>query len=213
MDLTRGSDKFTYGASVSPDGKRIAYHANYQVHVADADGANARLVDTKNPFNFAPQWSPDGKWLMFLSGEHYNCHPYVARPDGTDVRKVGDRAGWPGVVALFDVHDYHGGSSDVPVWSRDGKWIYFTAQKGASLELMRVGPDGQTTEQLTHSDAPTLHYHPSLSPCGRWVLFGFHRDNVRQLGIMPAEGGPITTITQMKPGSAAAHGHWRPTSP
>ena len=92
-DLTRGSDKFTYGASVSPDGTRIAYHANYQVYIADADGSNARQVDTKNPFNFAPQWSPDGKWLMFLSGEHYNCHPYVVRPDGTEVRKLADRNG------------------------------------------------------------------------------------------------------------------------
>jgi TolB protein len=209
-DLTRGSDKFTYGASVSPDGKRIAYHANYQVHVADADGSGARLVDTGNPFNFAPQWSPDGKWLMFLSGEHYNCHPYVARPDGTGVRKVGDRLGWRGAVSLFDVHDFHDGSSDVPVWSPDGKWIYFTAQKGPSVELMRVTPDGETTQQLTHSDAPTLHYHPTLSPGGQWVLFGFHRDDARQLGVMPAAGGPITPITHAKPGSAAAHGHWSP---
>jgi TolB protein len=72
-------------------------------------------IDTKNSFNFMPKWSPDGKWLMFLSGDHYNCHPYLARSDGTGLRKLADRNGHKGVVPVYDVFDFHGGSSDWPV--------------------------------------------------------------------------------------------------
>ena len=82
-DLSGGDAGFTYGFSASPDGSRIAYHRDYQVYLADADGGGATRVDTGHPFNFAPQWSPDGRWLVFVSGEHYNCHPYVVGADGS----------------------------------------------------------------------------------------------------------------------------------
>ena len=66
-DLTSGSRKFTYGFSSSCDGQRIAYHKNYQVFLADADGSNAAQVETGQPFNFGPTWSPDGQWVLFVS--------------------------------------------------------------------------------------------------------------------------------------------------
>lgn len=59
-DLTIGSREFAYGFAASRDGRRIAYHKSYQVYVADADGSNARRIDTGQPFNFGPQRSADG---------------------------------------------------------------------------------------------------------------------------------------------------------
>jgi Tol biopolymer transport system component len=41
VDLTKDSKEFAYGFNSSRDGKRIAYHKNYQVYLADADGARA----------------------------------------------------------------------------------------------------------------------------------------------------------------------------
>src|SRR5256885_1529388 len=54
VDLTKASREFAYGFSSSRDGKRIAYHKNYQAYLADADGSNARRVETGKPFNFVP---------------------------------------------------------------------------------------------------------------------------------------------------------------
>jgi Tol biopolymer transport system component len=209
-NLSNGPAGFTYGFVSSPDGKRIAYHKSYVVYLADADGSNARAVATGNPFNFVPRWSPDGRWLLFLSGEHYNCHPHVVKADGTGLRKLADRQGYKGVVQFLDVDDFHGGSSDTPVWSTDGAWVYYTAKVGASVELMRVSLSGKC-DQMTHSKEPALHYHPQPSPDGKWLLFGSTRaQGRRQLFVIPAAGGAARKVTHVAAGWAAMHGQWRP---
>jgi Tol biopolymer transport system component len=212
-DLSGGAAGFAYGYGASPDGARISYHRDYQVYIADADGSNAQHIDTGNPFNFCPSWSPDGEWLVFLSGEHYDCHPYLVRADGSGLRKLADRNGWRGVVPIFDIFDHHGGSSDVPVWSRDGRWVYYTAMGeatvGESVELMRVSLEGKV-EQLTRTRAGSLNYHPNPSPDGEWVLFGSNRTGVRQLDVARPDGADQRPITDLGTGWAAMWGHWRP---
>ena len=79
VDLNMDSNGFVYGFSSSRDGSRIAYHENYQVYLADADGSHRNHVQTGQPFNFGPTWSSDGKCVLFVSGEHYNCHPHIVR--------------------------------------------------------------------------------------------------------------------------------------
>jgi len=209
QDLTADSKEFAYGFNASPDGKQIAYHKSYQIFIADADGANAKRVETGQPFNFVPQWSPDGEWLLFVAGEHYNCHPHIVRRDSSGLRKVADRQGFRGVVELLDVPDFHGGSSDVPLWSPDGQWIYYTAKVGDSVELMRVSLTG-TSDQLTHTLNGRLNYHPKFSPDGQWVVFGSDRSGTRQIYVMPAEGGDAYPITRVKPGWGAMWAHWQP---
>jgi TolB protein len=209
-NLSKGKAGFTYGFVASPDGKRIAYHKNYQVYLANADGTDPVHVKTGKPFNFVPQWSPDGSRLLFLAGEHYDCHPHVVSADGTGLKKLADRQGYSGVMQFLDVPDFHSGSSDVPVWSADGKWIYYTAKVGKSVELMRVNLAGKV-EQLTTSKPPAIHYHPRPSPDGKWIVFGSTRNQgQRQLFILPSEGGRPIQVTNVPAGWAAMHAWWRP---
>jgi Tol biopolymer transport system component len=211
VDLTSGSKEFTYGFSSSPNGSRIAYHKNYQVYVADANGENAVRIETSQPFNFSPSWSPDGKWVLFVSGQHYNCHPHVVRADGTGLKKLADRNGYRGVIEFLDVPDFHDGSSDVPVWSADGKQVFFTAKFGANVELCSVDLDG-TINQLTNSPKGTLHYHPTPSPDGNFLIYGSKRSGVRQLYIRRLADGQEKCITDLGAGSAAMWPHWQPTN-
>ncbi len=208
-DLTEGSREFAYGFNASPDGKRIAYHKSYKVYIANANGSNAREVSTGRPFNFAPQWSADGRHLVFLAGEHYNCHPHVVRADGTGLRKLADRGGYRGVVEFLDVPDFHHGSSDIPVWSPDGSSIFYTARVGQNVELFRATLDGRS-EQLTHAKEGWLHYHPQPSPDGRWLTFGSTRDGPRQLYVMQLADRSVRRITDLKRGHAAMWAHWQP---
>ena len=221
-DLARDSTGFSYGFSGSPDGRRIAYHENYQVWLADADGADRAKIDTGQRFNFAPTWSPDGRWLLFVAGEHYDCHPHVVRADGTGLRKIGNRNGYRGVMEFLDVPDFHGGSSDVPVWSHDGRKVYFTARVAGrdgvrdTVELFEVGIGaGDAPVRLTTSSPGVLHYHPRPSPDGTWLLFGSHRESpggerVRNLFARRLADGLEVQLTDLLPGQAAMHGHWQP---
>jgi TolB protein len=210
-DLTKGATGFAYGFNAAPDGKRVSYHKDYQVFLADADGGNARRVETGHPFNFCPTWSPDGAEVLFLSGEHYDCHPHLVRADGTEVRKLADRGGYKGVVAFLDVPDFHGGSSDVPVWAADGKAVFYTARVGGGGELFRAGRDGKS-ERLTTAPAGTLHYHPTPSPDGRWLAYGSLRAGVRQLYVMDLADRSERPLTALPKGRAAMWPHWQPTA-
>ena len=207
-DLSQGTKGFAYGFSASPDGTRVAYHQDYKIYVADSDGANARLIETGNPFNFVPQWSPDGQWLMFLSGEHYNCHPYLARPDGSELRKLADRGGYDGVMTVYDVYDFHGGSSDVPVWCLNGDFVYYTAKVGDAFELMCVSLDGKV-EQLTHSAPGVHHYHVKPAPDGQRIAFGSTRSGRRQLYVARLDATNARAITNVPAGSGAMWAHWQ----
>ena len=211
IDLTSGSKEFAYGFSSSPDGRRIAYHQNYQVYLANADGSHARRVETGQPFNFVPMWSPDGRWVLFLSGDHDHCHPYLALADGTGLRKLADRGDYKGVVEFLDIPDFHGGSSDTPAWSADGKSVFYTAQVGDCVELFQVALDGKST-RLTQSAAGTLHYHPQPSPDGNWLLFGSKRDGVRQLFLRRLSNCQEYRLTELTRGHAAMWPHWQPAA-
>ena len=202
---------FAYGFNASPDGKRIAYHQDYQVYLADADGATARKVETGHPFVFCPAWSPDGQWVEFLSGEHYNCHPHLVKRDGTGLRKLADRGGYKGTMLFLDVPDYHEGSSDLPCWAPDSQWVCYTAKVGEAVELMRVWLDGKV-EPLSHSKPGVLHYHPKVAPDGKRVVFGYTRDGVRQLWVAKADGSEARPITALTKGHAAMHAHWQPVA-
>ncbi|MBI2432149.1 MAG: PD40 domain-containing protein [Candidatus Hydrogenedentes bacterium] len=208
-DVSSGPDGFAYGFSASPDGTRIAYHKDYQIYVAAADGSNARKIETGNPFNFVPQWSPDGAWLMFVSGEHYNCHPYLARPDGSELRKLADRGGFEGVTTVYDVYDFHGGSSDVPAWAADGQSVFYTAKVLQAIELLQVTLDGHI-QQLTQSPSGARHYHPKPSPDGHHLAFGANRTGTRQIYVMSLRDGTTRPITQVPPGHGAMWAHWQP---
>jgi TolB protein len=141
---------FIYAVVPSPDGKRVCYHRDYRLSLADGDGKNAQPVKDDNPFHFIPLWSPTGEWVAYLSGEHYNCHPHLVRSDGTGLRKLGDRGGYRGTMQPIDKGQTgHSERSDTHAWSPDGKWLYYTAKVGAAVELMRASPAGSPSPSTT----------------------------------------------------------------
>ncbi len=211
-DVSGKDAGFAYGYSASPDGKLIAYHENYQLYASGVDGTNKKHIKTGNPFDFVPRWSPDGKWLLFVSGEHYNCHPHIVRPDGSDLKKLADRGGYRGVIEFLDVFDFHGGSSDLPIWGFDGTLVYFTAKVGKNVELFQTTLDGKAA-QLTKSAEGSLHYHTQPSPDGKWLVYGSMRSGVRNIYIMNLSDRTEKRITDLKAGSGAMWPHWQPVGP
>src|SRR5262245_17436064 len=201
-----------HGMSLSPDGKRCAYEdPAYRLFLADSDGSNAKQVQTGQRFHLMPSWSPDGAWVLFVAGEHYDCHPHVVKADGTGLKKLASRNGYRGVIDYLDVYDFRDGSSDLPVWAPDGKSVFYTAKVGKNVELFRVALDGKS-EQLTDTADGSMHYHPNPSRDGKWLLYGSKRDGVRQLYVMRLSDRKEHRITDLKKGHAAMWGHWQPAA-
>jgi Tol biopolymer transport system component len=148
--------------------------------------------------------------VAYLSGQHYDCHPHLVRPNGTGLRKLGDRGGYRGVIQPIDKGGTgHCERSDTPTWSRDGKWLYYTAKVGEAVELMRASPGGQI-EQLTRSRAGVSNYLPQVSPDSQWVVFGSTRSGSRQLYVARADGTGAYPVTRLEAGWGAYYPSWRP---
>ncbi len=56
----------------------------------------------------------------------------------------------------------------------------------------------------------TRHYHPAVSPDGKWILFGSDRSGIMQLYVATTDGKESWPITNVPAGSCAMHGHWQP---
>jgi Tol biopolymer transport system component len=211
-EVSKDSPNLVHGMSLSPDGKRGAYETeNYQLYLADGDGSNAKHIQTGLRFHLMPSWSPDGAWVLFVAGEHYDCHPHVIKADGTGLKKLASRNGYRGVIDILDVYDFHDGSSDLPVWAADSKSVFYTAKVGRNVELFRVTLDGKS-DQLTETPAGSMHYHPAASPDGKWLAYGAKRDGVRQLYVMRLSDKKEHRLTDLKKGHAAMWPYWQPAA-
>lgn len=129
-EFTRAGEGMPYGLSLSPDGRRVAYHLaspqGYQIWVGDADGGNRVLVaGHPDHLYFCPCWSPDGAWLVFQDclykqdPGHDWSDLFLSSPDGKEQRLLTkDQALW--FAATYGPADNHGGGSNTPAWSHDG---------------------------------------------------------------------------------------------
>ncbi len=109
--------------SFSPDGKRIAFSAINHVWVMDyPDGTPRRMtsVDREGEGEFQPVWSPDGKWVAFITlDDSTGGHIYKVRVSGHFSRKP---------VRLTPVKALYRD----PAWSLDGKRV--VAVRGRTLD-------------------------------------------------------------------------------
>ena len=87
----------TFSPTFSPDASQIAFISDLngipQVWIVPASGGFPRLVTTGNdPVAAVVDWSPAGDWLAYtvVPGGGLNSQIYVARSDGTGVRRLTD---------------------------------------------------------------------------------------------------------------------------
>jgi len=210
-DETRG---YTYTPIVSEDGITIR-QTDYKIYIDYPDGTT-KFIDAKQNFNFAPQRSPDGKYLTFVAGKDNmsSWTLYVVGIDGENLREIADRGTehkYECAILFLDVYDYHGGSSDVPVWSpnKNEHVIYFTRKDNPNgTNIYKIDIDTGIETQLTNTGDGVLNYQPNLSPDGEWISFGSTRTGTRQLYIMRPDGSELTQISQTPVNNAAMWANW-----
>jgi Tol biopolymer transport system component len=125
----------------SPDGSQLAYPAGFVdqlLKLSDSHGASIRTVSEVLVDNdYAPAWSPDGRWLAFTSAWSPDADQvvYAVRADGSELRRISPE----------------GLSATEPSWSPDGLHIAFDGSTGDRISLYVARFDGGEPRQLTDS--------------------------------------------------------------
>jgi Tol biopolymer transport system component len=137
----------------SPSGEDAGYQSH--VWVMQADGSGLRQVTTGD--DFRPDWSPDGKRLVF-----YRYLVDEAGQEAVRLCVVDLRDGSVNSIADVDQFAYDGG----PVWSPDGKRIVFSSPSSYSDDIATPGmalirPGGTGKRQLAAPDMSARVEAPS----------------------------------------------------
>jgi len=123
---------------VSPDGKTIVFELLGDLYTLPIEGGQAKLISGGMAFDSQPKFSPDGKWIAFLSDREGSDNIWIMHPDGTGAKQVSKDPGSDFVT---------------PSWAPDGKYIFVSkASAGiAAYEIWMYHVDGGTGLQITKS--------------------------------------------------------------
>ena len=67
----------------SPDGRHLAFSALTRLYLMDLPGGQPRQVSAEGAREFHPSWSPDGKWIAYVSWAPEGGHIWKRPGDGT----------------------------------------------------------------------------------------------------------------------------------
>ena len=176
----------------SPDGNRIVFRSartgKIELYVCDSDAQNLRQLTTLDGEAGSARWSPDGTWIAFggtgVEAGHggartVNTNIYVVPASGGALRRLTDDSV----------------ESEVPNWSRDGRWIYYTTEPSSARETWKVLLDGGAPERVNSLEMF------DLMESGDGASFYYTRPRARASGVWrrAKSGGP----ERMVPGTEA----------
>jgi Tol biopolymer transport system component/DNA-binding winged helix-turn-helix (wHTH) protein len=196
LDLSDSGDKRPYlavsstsdtdqgpGPQFSPDGKRLAYmsdrNGTMEIWIANRDGGNAFQLTAVGGAG-TPRWSPDSQSVAFD----------VASINGEKIATMNLHGGAPQVLA----------DGVCPSWSRDGKWIYFGADRDGVRQVWKVPAEGGTPVQVTRHGG-----HAALESLdGKYVYYSKTYTAEPEIWRVPVEGGDEVSMPLIHPGTWAS---------
>jgi serine/threonine protein kinase/Tol biopolymer transport system component len=144
----------SYGYSISPNGRMIAYVSNRRLWIRDLDRLEPREVANTEVAGH-PFWSPDSAYLGYVIGKKMWKVPSAGS----------------GGTAIADLPDVFSGAAGAS-WRADGTIIFTTGGSG----LMQVAAQGGDASPLLNVEPNESDFHDAeLLPDGRGVLFAVHR--------------------------------------
>ncbi len=168
-DFTRphwaNTSKLITAYDISPDGKRAVFSARGDVYTVPAkEGSVRNITQTPGINEMDATWSPDGRWIAYLSDRSGEYELYLKPQDGvgSEVRITTDGT-------MFRLP---------PVWSPDSKKLAFADK---SLRLFYVDVNEKKPVRVDEGKYADLTDY-SWSPDSKWIAYAKAAEN--QYGVI-----------------------------
>ena len=155
VDLAEDVDDW----DIAPNGKRAVFRARGEIFSVPAtDGDTRNLSNGPKSNEMYPRWSPDGKWVAYLSDISGEEEYYLASHDGKETVQL---------TSDGDCHRY------APTWSPNSKMLTF-ADKNRKLYYIDI-----ETKDITLIDRPerSRPRQISWSPDSKYLSYAKDIDN------------------------------------
>jgi tricorn protease len=136
---------------LSPSNKRAAIIAHGELFTIATDRGEPQRVSETPWKEQSPRWSPNGKWIAFVSDRTGHEEVYLSDEPGKNVKKISD--------ADCD--------KSALVWSPDSKSLMWT---GSDHKVRLVDVDSGRADVVASSDAGNVA-GAQFSPDGKWISY------------------------------------------
>lgn len=206
-------------AAITANGRRMAIGVNRRLMQiwrldlsSEGQGLNPRRLMTSSLWDTSPEYSPDGRYLIFESNRSGAPEVWLALADGSGARQIthfgqvgdpkwapdgkrvmfnsgvgGHENLWVADVGTGAVHRITNSTSvdSRGRWSHDGRWIYFDSDRTGKSEIWKIPDGGGQAIQLTRNGG----VNPFESPDARYLYYGKESGGTSYVWRMPLGGG------------------------
>jgi len=163
---------------------------NKEIVIMEWDGHNLLQLTRNGSINLNPDFSSDGREIIFSSYKRGNPDLYRRALSNTVEVLLSNRKGL----------------NITGAWSPDGSRIALSLSKDGNSEIYTIARDGSNPTRLTIN--PAIEVSPTWSPDGSQLAFVSDRLGKPQIFVMNADGGNVRRLTTS--GSYNVNPSWSP---
>jgi len=155
---------------LSPSSRRAAISAHGEIFTVATDRGDIQRVTNSFSREDNPAWSPDAKWIAFVSDKSGQDEVWMAHEDGTGLKKLSEGDGEKSNIQ----------------WAPDSKALIYS---GSDHKLYRYDLDSGKTSVVASGEAGNIQ-GARFSPDGKWIAYAKADHDLRpHVYVIPATGG------------------------
>ena len=191
------SDQRQASPAWSPDGKWIAYTSDYDGDeqwdiflVSPKTGEVKNITNTREISEQSPTWSPDGRYLA-----------YMVKPKTSSVYEIDVYDAVLREVKHLTTATAADLMNSTPIWSKDGKSIFYTQSQAKGTDSNVFVADVETAKStlLTPHKGEQLYSASDVSPDGKHLLITSNAGNgYDNVGLLDVATKKIRWVTEDK---------------